>query len=67
MARSLFLRGLALIYLIAFASLVPQIGGLIRKSYIYPSLLLTGLAAMGIVTSVLAPIERMIAPLVLGE
>ena len=37
MARSLFLRGLALIYLIAFASLVPQIGGLIGSHGILPA------------------------------
>jgi hypothetical protein len=35
--RSLFLRGLALIYLIAFASLLPQISGLIGSQGILPA------------------------------
>jgi hypothetical protein len=36
-ARSLFLRGLALIYLIAFASLLPQMSGLIGAHGILPA------------------------------
>ena len=37
MVRSAFLRGLAIIYLIAFASLLPQIGGLIGSHGILPT------------------------------
>lgn len=37
MARSVFLRGLALIYLIAFASLLPQMSGLIGSHGILPA------------------------------
>ncbi len=36
MARSIFLRGLALTYLIAFASLLPQVDGLIGSNGILP-------------------------------
>src|SRR5262245_38560405 len=36
MARSVFLRGLAIVYLIAFASLIPQINGLIGSNGILP-------------------------------
>jgi hypothetical protein len=36
-ARSIFLRGLALIYLIAFASLMPQLSGLIGSHGILPA------------------------------
>jgi len=49
------------------AALVPQIGDAIHKSQIYASVSLTGLAATGIITSVLGPAERIIAQLVLGE
>jgi hypothetical protein len=37
MTRSLFLRGLAVIYLIAFASLLPQVSGLIGSHGILPA------------------------------
>ena len=37
MIRSVFLRGLAVIYLIAFASLLPQLGGLIGSNGIAPA------------------------------
>ena len=37
MTRSLFLRGLAVIYLIAFASLLPQMSGLIGSHGILPA------------------------------
>ena len=37
MLRSVFLRGLAVIYLIAFASLLPQISGLIGSNGILPA------------------------------
>ena len=37
MARSVFLRGLALIYLIAFISLLPQMSGLIGSNGILPA------------------------------
>ena len=37
MARSVFLRGLALIYLIAFVSLLPQMSGLIGSHGILPA------------------------------
>ena len=36
MARSVFLRGLAIVYLIAFASLLPQVDGLIGSNGILP-------------------------------
>src|SRR5438105_13378710 len=36
MARSALLRGLAIVYLIAFASLLPQVSGLIGSSGILP-------------------------------
>src|SRR6266567_467642 len=36
MARSVFLRGLAIVYLIAFASLLPQVNGLIGTNGILP-------------------------------
>src|SRR5438093_12144748 len=36
MARSVFLRGLAIVYLIAFASLLPQVDGLIGSNGIVP-------------------------------
>src|SRR5213594_1347723 len=36
MARSVFLRGLAIVYLIAFASLLPQVDGLIGPNGILP-------------------------------
>jgi Zn-dependent protease len=48
-------------------ALVPQLGHAMYKSHIYASVLLTGLAATGIITSMLGPIERIIARLVLGE
>src|SRR5213079_2678965 len=37
MTRSLFLRGLAIIYLIAFVSLLPQVAGLIGSHGILPA------------------------------
>src|SRR5258708_4597987 len=37
MVRSIFLRGLAVIYLIAFASLLPQLAGLIGSDGILPA------------------------------
>jgi Zn-dependent protease len=49
------------------SALVPKIGKKVRKSHVYASLLLTGLAATGIITSVLAPVQRIFARLVLGE
>jgi Zn-dependent protease len=48
-------------------ALVPQLGDAMHKSHIYASVLLTGIAATGIITSVLGPAERIIARLVLGE
>src|SRR6266850_560346 len=36
MARSILLRGLAIVYLIAFASLLPQVNGLIGSNGILP-------------------------------
>jgi Zn-dependent protease len=48
------------------AALVPLSTDLMRNSYIYASLLLAVLAATGIVTSVLAPLERVITSVVLG-
>jgi Zn-dependent protease len=48
-------------------ALFPQIGDTMHKSHIYASVLLTGLAATGNITTVLAPVERIIARLVLGE
>ena len=48
-------------------ALFPQIGDTMHKSYIYAALLLTGLAATGVITSVLAPVKRIFARLVLGE
>ena len=38
LTRSLFLRGLALVYFIAFASLIPQILGLIGEHGIVPAI-----------------------------
>ena len=49
------------------SALVPKIGKMVHKSHVYASLLLTGLAATGIITSVLAPVQRIFARLVLGE
>ena len=37
MIRSIFLRGLAIVYIIAFASLLPQIDGLIGSNGILPA------------------------------
>jgi len=48
-------------------ALVPQLGDGMHKPYIYSALLLTGLAATGIIISVLGPVERVIAWVVLGE
>src|SRR5262249_26424561 len=37
MVRSLFIRGLAIVYLIAFASLLPQMSGLVGSNGILPA------------------------------
>jgi Zn-dependent protease len=48
-------------------ALVPKIGEFVRGSQIYASLLLIVLAVTGVITGVLAPYERVLARLVLGE
>ena len=47
--------------------LIPKAGEFMRRSQIYASLLLTILAATGMITRVLAPCERILARLMLGE
>jgi Zn-dependent protease len=48
------------------AGFAPRLGDLMRNSYIYAALLLTAFAATGMITSVLAPVQRAIASVVLG-
>jgi Zn-dependent protease len=48
-------------------SLLPRTREVVRKWHIYAALILTGIAATGIVTGVLAPVERVIARLAMGE
>jgi Zn-dependent protease len=48
-------------------ALVPQTRDLLGRSHLYAALLLTVLAATGLITRVLAPVHRIIAQLVLGE
>jgi hypothetical protein len=70
MARSFFLRGLAVIYLIAFASLLPQITGLIGSNGILPAghsdALLLAIAWSGIACSVLLLVGILPLPAVIA-
>jgi Zn-dependent protease len=48
-------------------TVIPQIGNVIRKSYIFASLLLSALSATGMITRALAPVEDVIARVGLGS